>query len=215
MVFLVVASPSSTPHPAIWPSKPMELRDDSWLTGHVVTWTKITPSPAKKSTSYGSHSLNWGQGVNRMALPHDTRHAFIPVFQSLEWFRWDHSSQGGHQLCLSRCQRIYIYLWGPQFHLARRAGGKWEGAGARKLRPRLLIYTPLPRLSVLCEAARIMSLRLSCAGFPSSADWRTTYASHLPAWKAIVQIWCTIFWLIEEYTGLIPTHRAGLPPKRI
>lgn len=134
----------------------MELRDDSWLTGHVVTWTKITPSPAKevyilwlpfpklraRSKQNGPASMTPG-----MRLYH--------VFQSLEWFRWDHSSRTVISCACPGVNAFTFYLVGSLPTLPGAEDGKWEGAGARRLRPRLLIYTPLPRLSVLCEAAKL------------------------------------------------------------
>lgn len=203
------------PHPPVWPSQPMELRDDSWLTGHVVTWTKITPFPAKevyilwfpfpklraRSKQNGPASM-----TPDMCLYH--------VFQS-QWLRWDHSSRMVINRACPGVNASTFYLVGALPALPWAEDGKWDGAGAGRLWPRLLIYTPLPRLSVLCEAAKLW-----VCGSPVLVFFPPPQAGG-PLMPHIFQLerqWAQICdvqfsWLIEEYTGLIPTHKSRVATK--
>ena len=108
-----------------------------------------------------------------------------------------------------------FYLVGALPALPWAEDGKWDGAGAGRLWPRLLIYTPLPRLSVLCEAAKLW-----VCGSPVLVFFPPPQAGG-PLMPHIFQLerqWAQICdvqfsWLIEEYTGLIPTHKSRVATK--
>ena len=157
-------------------------------------------SPTKKSTSYGSHSLNWGQGVKRMVLHLWHQTCVCTAFSSLRAVKMGLLVTHGHQLCLStrhavctlpggfppwpRVMRSAFYLVGFLPVLPWAEDGKWEGAGAGRLWSRLLAHTPLPPLSVLCEAGKLCVCGSPALVF-SPLQVGGSYISHLPAWKAI------------------------------
>lgn len=109
----------------------------------------------------------------------------IPRFPVSEWLRWDCSSR---MVINCACPRVIwsaFYLVGFLPVLPWAEDGKWEGAGAGRLWSSLLIYTPLPRLSVLCEAGKLWVCGSPALVFFSPLQVGGPYISHLPAWKAI------------------------------
>ena len=176
-------------------------------------------SPTKKSTSYGSHSLNWGQGVKRMVLHLWHQTCVFTAFSSLRAVKMGLLVTHGHQLCLSTrhavctlpggfppCPRVIrsaFYLvgflpghasWGLHFtwwasSLSTRhpvctlPGGLppclalgWGWKVRRGWCGKAVVQASGSHTSptTLCSlrGGQAMRLRLSCAGFLSSAGWR-------------------------------------------
>ena len=132
-------------------------------------------SPPRKSTSCGSHSLNWGQGVKRMVLHLWHQTCVCTTFSSLRVVKMGLLVTNGHQLCLSTCHLICMLPGGFPPCLALGWGWKVRrGWCGKAVVPASDSHTSPTALCSL-RGGQVMRLRLSCAGFLlSSAGWRTS-----------------------------------------
>ena len=143
-----------------------------WL---LIDRTHCDSSPPRKSTSCGSHSLNWGQGVKRMVLHLWHQRCVCTTFSSLRVVKMGLLVMNGHQLCLSTCHLICMLPGGFPPCLALGWGWKVRrGWCGKAVVPASDSHTSPTALCSL-RGGQVMRLRLSCAGFLlSSAGWRTS-----------------------------------------